>query len=276
MPFNPQIRDQRADFIYQGKAALGAGIAGGIGQFGDVMGNAMQQQVAARDESEALRDSLLFAGQNGYMELTPEMIDQFDSANLKGKKEMYATAMAMAELDNKRRLSRENMDYNAMRTQETSDYASQVRQNEAAAQAQSEYQRKNEVLNAMIRDRRASGEISDAEAERVRAVGEIAPEEGMSLLESITTATGPVGPPNYQTYEIPGVGTIVRDEVTGQEVSSSRINRPPGTGTGSGGSRAAGAPIIDPNNPTGPAVTTPGGSPAQAPNSLDVDWFFGR
>lgn len=272
MPFNPQIRDQRADFIYQGKAALGAGIAGGIGKFGDMMGNAMQQQVAARDESEALRDSLIFAGDQGYANVTPEMLDQFDAANLKGKKEMYATTMAMAELENRQRVSQANMDYNAMRTRETSDYASAVRQSEAQAQAQSEYQRQTEALNAMIRDRRASGEISDAEAERVRAVGQVAPDEGRNLLKSIVNATGPVAAPNYQTYEIPGVGTIVRDETTGEEVSSSRINRPPGTG--SGGSRAAGAPIIDPNNPTGPAVTTPGGSPTQAPSTVDVDWFF--
>lgn len=253
--------------------AAGAGLASGIdGLFGG-MAQGMEKQVAARDESEALRDSLIFAGDQGYAPVTPDILDQFDAANLKGKKEMYATVMAQAELENRRRLSQENMDYNAMRTQETSAYASQVRQAEEQAQQQSEWQRQQDVLNAMIRDRRAAGEISDAEAERVRGVGQVSPEEGLNLLESIAAATGPVGPPNYQTYEIPGVGTVVRDEATGQEVPSSKINRPM---TGSGGTRSSGAPIIDPNNPAAGPVVTPPGSAPQAPSTLDIDWYFGR
>lgn len=276
MAFNPGITDRRADFAYQGAAAFGAGIAGGINQLGDVFGGAMQEQIAARDESEALRDSLVFAGEQGYAPVTPEMLEQFDSGNLKAKREMFATTMAMAEMENKRALSQENMDYNAMRTRETSDYAAQVRAGERAAITADQAARETEVLDALIRDKLRSGEIDDAQAERARAVGQVDPAAGRELLETISAVTGPapVPPPDYQPYEVPGIGTIIRDDSTGREVSTSRIVKPEASAT----TAPAGPALLDPNNPT--AIPTPNAAPGQPPGMplgpLNVDWFFGR
>lgn len=286
MPFNPQIRDERAHYAYQGNAAFGAGIAGGISQFGDAMGGMIQDNIAAADESAALRDSLLFAGDAGYANVTPEMLEKFDSGSLSAKRQMYATTMAMAEMDQKQMRAQQNMDYNLRTNQAASDYAAQKRMQSEQSAAMEAYQKKQSALDAMIRDSRRTGKISDAEAERVRSMPD--PETGASLLDTIINTTGPVEivPPDYQTYEVPGAGTIVRDEATGKTVPTSQIVRPPSNGGSRGSSRGSSAPIIDPaaaaqGLPTVVAPTAPipqmdsqGVALPTAPNPLAVDFYF--
>lgn len=276
MPFNPGIRDNRAEYAYQGKAALGAGIASGIKS----VTGAVAEGLAARDESEALRENLIYLGENGMADVTPELLEKFDSSSLSAQRGLFAQTSAMATAQQKQAMKLEEINARAGAAQQTDQMASDLRRSEDAEQAnraaldrQAKLDEERAVMGWHIREGLRSGTLSDGDAERVRSAPDAA--SGMALLKQITEATGPVAAPSYKPVEVPGAGTIVIDQNTGRPVPASSVIRPPSASTGSPYGPppmdAAGAAAGQPAMPAAPGAPAAGGG-----GGFGVDWFFRR
>lgn len=287
MPFSPHNTDKRSDYIFEGKMAAGAGLADGIsGLFGGIA-QGMEKSQSMRDESEGL--SAAWDALSGEGFTTPEMDDAFFKGSHSAKQKLYAQTAAMAELERKRQIAQENMDYNAQKTQETSRFASEQRQREAQPE---ESRKLRQALDAFDYERRAAlanGEITDAQNERLMAAPD--PETGRKLFEAFRAQNveQPAGPETFQAYPLKGStqgGEIIIDKRTGQPVSSSSVMRPRSTGTSPFG---GGVPMpIDPNQAAQglPTVHTPTQGrpqmsdgvplPQRAPEPIGMDAIFGQ
>jgi hypothetical protein len=219
-------------------------------------------------------------GENGMADVTPELLEKFDSSSLSAQRGLYAQTSAMATTKQKQAMELEEINTRAAAAQETDRMASDLRIGEDTAKAdreakerQAKLDEERAVMGWHIREGLRSGTLSDGDAERVRSAPDAA--SGMALLKQITEATGPVAAPNYKPIEVPGAGTIVLDQNTGRPVPASSVIRPPSASTGSPYGPppmdAAGAAAGQPTMPAAPGAPAAGGG-----GGFGVDWFFGR
>jgi len=273
MPFAPGIRDNRAEYAYQGRAAFGEGIASGINQFGNAF--AMQQDEAAqlKEENEGLMAAWESLGAK-----SPEEEAAWQKGGLGARQKLYSQAAASLALEEKKRAAQDNMDYNLATQQASSEAALQNRQAEAEAERQRVADQERAVLDFQRQDALREGLITPGDNERIRAAP--TPQAGAKLLEDIIAATGPVvEPPSYQAIPVEGAGTMVIDQRTGKPVPASNVIRTPRPAAGA--MSPTGAPPIDATSAARglPTVVTPTAPRPQTDSQgtpLPVDWFFGQ
>lgn len=281
MPFSPNIRDQRAEFAYEGKAALGAGIASGISSVGTALLESQQQAAALKEENEGLMAAWEMLGPQD-----PEMQAKWEKGGLSARKQILAGAMSAQALEEKRAMAAESAAARTAAAKEATDYASQNRLLEEQRERERQEAEARAMLDFSRQEALRTGRINDGDNERIRSAPTAA--AGQALLDSLLQTTGALPPtqPSYRAMPVEGAGTIVIDETTGKPVSASQVIRPPRPAAGGAaplvpGMPTGAAPAIDPAQaaqglPTVQSPTAPRPQQDSAGTVLPVDWFFGR